>query len=99
MALQKQDRIKQLAESLKGSLDGGVRATFHGGETPTRVDTIDYINISTTGNATDFGQDTGGTHTLGAGFQNSTRSERLILLPFSSTLKYTYEGTLIVRAK
>ena len=37
------------------SLDGGVRATFHGGETPTRVDTIDYITISTAGNAIDFG--------------------------------------------
>ena len=36
-------------------LDGGVRATFHGGETPTRVDTIDYITISTAGNAIDFG--------------------------------------------
>ena len=34
---------------------GGVRGLFFGGRTPSDVDTIDYINISTTGNAIDFG--------------------------------------------
>ena len=42
-------------QTFSPNLDGGVRATFHGGETPTRVDTIDYITISTAGNAIDFG--------------------------------------------
>ena len=35
---------------------GGARALFGGGATPSdEVDTIDFVNISTTGNATDFG--------------------------------------------
>ena len=35
---------------------GGTRGLFGGGATPsTEVDTIDFVNISTTGNATDFG--------------------------------------------
>ena len=35
---------------------GGARGLFGGGATPSdEVDTIDFVNISTTGNATDFG--------------------------------------------
>ena len=34
---------------------GGGRGFFAGGESPSIVDTIDYINISSTGNAADFG--------------------------------------------
>ncbi len=34
---------------------GGTRGVWMGGQTPTAVDTIDYTNISTTGNAIDFG--------------------------------------------
>ena len=35
---------------------GGTRGLFGGGATPSdEVDTIDFVNISTTGNATDFG--------------------------------------------
>ena len=40
------------------NLDGGVRGLFGGGEVPSsphRTDTIDFITISTAGNATDFG--------------------------------------------
>ena len=33
----------------------GVRGIFSGGETPTRVNTVDYVTISTTGDAADFG--------------------------------------------
>ena len=36
-------------------LDGGARGLFGGGESPSIVDTIDFITISTAGNATDFG--------------------------------------------
>ena len=36
---------------------GGTRAIFAGGETPgeAKTDTVDFVNISTTGNASDFG--------------------------------------------
>ena len=34
---------------------GTPRATFFGGTTPTTVNTIDYVEITTTGNAVDFG--------------------------------------------
>ena len=37
-------------------LNGSARATFSGGQTPSsNYNIIDYITISTTGNATDFG--------------------------------------------
>lgn len=38
--------------------DAGARGVFAMGATPTAVNTIDYINISSTGNATDFGDNT-----------------------------------------
>lgn len=34
---------------------GSTRALFAGGETPTFVNTIDYITVETAGNATDYG--------------------------------------------
>ena len=37
------------------NLDGGVRGLFGGGATPSNSDVIDFITISTTGDATDFG--------------------------------------------
>ena len=37
------------------SLDGGNRGVFGGGSTPTIVNTIDFITISSTGDAADFG--------------------------------------------
>ena len=46
------------------------RVVFAGGLTPTVVNTIDYIEIPTTGNAVDFG-DTGGTFSMSAGVSNA----------------------------
>ena len=37
------------------TLDGGARGLFGGGATPSNSDVIDFITISTQGNATDFG--------------------------------------------
>ena len=36
-------------------LNGGPRGLFGGGQSPTKRDTIDYVNISTAGDAIDFG--------------------------------------------
>ena len=58
------------------NLDGGVRGFFIGGYNyPSGVtqDTIDYITISTTGNATDFGNLTKG-RAEGVGLSNATRA-------------------------
>ena len=48
------------------NLDGGARGVFHSGRTSsgTEVNTIDYITISTAGNATDFGDSTQATESL-----------------------------------
>ena len=35
--------------------DSQTRGLFGGGGTPTKVNTIDYITIASTGNATDYG--------------------------------------------
>ena len=37
------------------NLDGGARGLFGGGATPSNSDVIDFVTISTAGNATDFG--------------------------------------------
>ena len=37
------------------NLDGGVRGVFGGGYQPSQKDVIDFVTISTAGNATDFG--------------------------------------------
>ena len=37
------------------NLDGGARGIFSGGATPSVVNTLDFVTISTAGNATDFG--------------------------------------------
>ena len=37
------------------NLDGGARGIFTGGATPSAVNTIDFVTISTAGDATDFG--------------------------------------------
>ena len=55
-------------------LDGGVRGTFHGGETPTRVDTIDYITITTAGNAIDFGNISTGVLRASSACSSNTRA-------------------------
>ena len=55
-------------------LNGGARGLFFGGFTPgpTTYNIIDYITISTTGNATDFG-DISSTNRYGAACSSSTR--------------------------
>ena len=50
----------------------GARGVFQGGISPSETDTVDYINISTTGNAIDFGN-LSATRRLGAAFASSTR--------------------------
>jgi hypothetical protein len=40
---------------VSSNTDAGARGVFSGGNVPTLVNTIDYINIHSTGNATDFG--------------------------------------------
>ena len=53
----------------------GFRALFAGGSTPTNSNVIDYINISSAGNATDFGDLTLARETLGGGgVASSTRA-------------------------
>ena len=42
-------------EMTSPDLDGGARALWGGGTSPTQRDTIDYVTISTLGDATDFG--------------------------------------------
>ena len=59
------------------SLDGGglsseTRAVFAGGTTPSSVNTIDYVTISHTGDAVDFGDLQGGT-SQSAGLSSPTR--------------------------
>ena len=51
----------------------GARGVFQGGISPSETDTVDYINISTTGNAIDFGN-LSATRRLGAAFASSTRA-------------------------
>ena len=53
------DKWMQVAVS-SPNLDGGARGVFHSGRTSsgTEVNNIDFITISTTGNATDFGDST-----------------------------------------
>ena len=51
---------------------GGTRGLFAGGETP-NTDIIDFINIDSTGNATDFGDCQQSKH-LGAGVSDRTRA-------------------------
>ena len=42
-------------QTFSPTLDGGARGLFGGGSTPSNSDVIDFITISTAGNATDFG--------------------------------------------
>ena len=42
-------------QTFSPNLDGGARGLFGGGATPSNSDVIDFITISTAGNATDFG--------------------------------------------
>ncbi len=49
-----QDQWWEMATDVP-TLDGGVRGVFGGGQSPTKRDTIDYVNISSVGDAIDFG--------------------------------------------
>ena len=49
-----QDQWWQMATDVP-TLDGGARGIFSGGHNPGYSDRIDFITISTAGNATDFG--------------------------------------------
>ena len=42
-------------EMTSPDLEGGARGFYGGGNTPSFLDTIEYINVSSTGNGTDFG--------------------------------------------
>ena len=49
-----QDQWWEMATDIS-TLNGGTRGLIAGGRCPTFVNTINYINISTTGDAADFG--------------------------------------------
>ena len=53
-------------EMTSPDLDGGARALFAGGLSPSLSDVIDYITISTLGNTTDFGNISAGKQGMGA---------------------------------
>ena len=55
-----------------GGLSSETRAVFAGGTTPSNVNTIDYVTISHTGDAVDFG-DLQGTTSQSAGLSSPTR--------------------------
>ena len=52
----------------------GTRALFGGGHSPGYVDTIDFVTISTLGNAQDFGEFTGTDRGFGGGASSRTRA-------------------------
>ena len=86
------------------NLDGGVRGCFGGGF-PSSVDTIEYITISTQGNAIDFGNltsskgsfDAAGSRTRGFWFGGeSPNKDEIDFITFSSTGNATDFGNLTV---
>ena len=52
-----------------GGMSSPTRVVFAGGITPSIVNTMDYVEIPTTGNAIDFG-DTGSDFSMRAGISN-----------------------------
>ena len=77
------------------TLDGGARGVFAGGYTPTLTDNIDYVTISTLGNAIDFGNLTTPKYSMGAtgsqvtglfgGGRTPTFNQDIEKITFSST--------------
>ena len=63
------------------NLDGGARGLFQGGGTPSHGDVIDYITISTAGNAVDFGDTTDTQYEGGA---TSSRTRGVIALGYTN---------------
>ena len=56
-----------VARRAAASANSSTRGVFGGGHTPTVVNTIDYITIASTGNATDFGDLTAARGYMGKG--------------------------------
>ena len=67
-----QDRWYEFAIFHPASQSGGCRAVLSGGYTPTNTSTLDYVNIITTGDAIDFGDQTQG-RSHGATASSTTR--------------------------
>ena len=87
------------------NLDGGVRGVFGGGYQPSAKDVIDFVTISTAGNATDFGNlslsrgsfDASGSRTRGFWFGGENpATDRIDFITFSSTGDATDFGNLTV---
>ena len=88
------------------NLDGGVRGVFGGGYQPApQKDVIDFVTISTQGNATDFGNlsqsrgsfDASGSRTRGFWFGGENpATDRIDFITFSSTGDATDFGNLTV---
>ena len=93
------------------NLDGGARGVFHAGRTSsgTEVNNIDFITISTAGNATDFGDSTQSTESnntstissrtrglYGGGYQHPSlgHHDQIGFITFSSTGNSTDFGNL-----
>ena len=88
------------------NLDGGVRGVFGGGYQPSAKDVIDFVTISTAGNATDFGNlsqsrgsfDASGSRTRGFWFGGEHPAKDTIdFITFSSTGNATDFGNLTQR--
>ena len=87
------------------NLDGGARGVFGGGYQPSAKDVIDFVTISTPGNATDFGNlslsrgsfDASGSKTRGFWFGGEhPATDRIDFITFSSTGDATDFGNLTV---
>ena len=99
-----QDRWYGMATDVP-TLDGGVRGVFGGGYQPSEKDVIDFVTISTAGNATDFGNlteargsfDASGSRTRGFWFGGENpATDRIDFITFSSTGDATDFGNLTV---
>ena len=53
------------ARDLLGGASSPTRAVFFGGETPSKVNTMDYVQFASEGDAIDFGDLTGSYYTSG----------------------------------
>ena len=67
-----QDQWWEMATDSTAPLGGGHRGLFAGGGTPSYLNAIDYITISTAGNSTDFG-DLHDAHMCGGAGSSRTR--------------------------
>ena len=72
---------------------GGTRGLFYSGGHPSPDDVIQFINISTTGNATDFG-DANVSSSAGASFASRTRGFKAGGAPFTDSIEFvTFTST------